>query len=301
MPWTAARSTPDRPGAAAPTSGRPGGVGEPASGAGPAAGGRDDRRASPGGYAARPVVPEDPLPRGLATAPITGAACGAVVAVDLGRITCADALSLQRRLARARQAGEVADLLLLCEHPPVVTLGRASRPEHLLADPDELARRGVACVEVERGGDVTYHGPGQLVGYPILDLRGHGRDLHGYLRKLEAVLIGAAARLGVGAGRVPGRTGVWVGPRKLASIGIHVSRWVSWHGFALNVTDAVLPGFDLIVPCGLAGVTMTTLSAEAGRPVSLPEAAAAVREAFAGVFGVRLVFDDGAQTGRNTV
>ena len=148
----------------------------------------------------------------------------------------------------------------------------------------------------EGGGDVTYHGPGQLVGYPVLDLRGHGQDLHRYLRTLEAALIGAAAAVGVAAGRIPGKTGVWIDaeatggcvPRKLASIGVHVSRWVAWHGFALNVTDAALSGFDLIVPCGLAGVRMTALSAEAGRPVSLPEAAAAVRDAFAEAFGVRV-------------
>ncbi len=219
-----------------------------------------------------------------------------VVAIDLGRIAYADALALQRRLARTRQLGLAPDTLLLCEHPPVVTLGRSSRPEHLLARPADLAARGVACVEVERGGDVTYHGPGQLVGYPVLDLRGHGQDLHRYLRTLEAALIGAAAAVGVAAVRVPGKTGVWIEgeatrgcvPRKLASIGVHVSRWVAWHGFALNVTDAALSGFDLIVPCGLAGVTMTTLSAEAGRPVSLPEAAAAVRAAFAEAFGVRV-------------
>ncbi len=298
---------PDRSGAAAPASRRPWGGAAPAAAAGPAAAGGAVARGPAGANAAGPEIAEEPLPPGFPTAPATGAARGTVVAVDLGRIACANALSLQRRLARARQAGEVPDLLLLCEHPPVVTLGRASRPEHLLVGPDDLARRGIACLEVERGGDVTYHGPGQLVGYPILDLRGHGCDLHRYLRGLEEVLIRTAARFGVPAGRVPGKTGVWVGPgaprtgapeaggrragtvRKLASIGIHVSRWVAWHGFALNVTDAALPGFELIVPCGLAGVAMTSLTSEAGRPVSLPEAAAAVREAFAGTFGVRIV------------
>lgn len=231
-----------------------------------------------------------------------------VVAVDLGRIAYAEALALQRRLARARQLGEAPDTLLLCEHPPVVTLGRASRPQHLLAGRAELARRGVGCVEVERGGDVTYHGPGQLVGYPILDLRGHGEDLHRYLRALEETLIRAAARFAVVAGRIPGKTGVWVErstrlaqvgeqgeaaergsrPRKLASIGVHVSRWITWHGFALNVTGEALSGFDLIVPCGLSGVRMTSLEAEGGRGVSLAEAAAAVRESFADVFGVEV-------------
>ncbi|HWP35528.1 MAG TPA: lipoyl(octanoyl) transferase LipB, partial [Thermodesulfobacteriota bacterium] len=135
-----------------------------------------------------------------------------MVAIDLGRIGYEEALALQRRLARARQAGAVPDLLLLCEHPPVVTLGRGGRPEHLLVPPAELVRRGIACVAVERGGDVTYHGPGQLVGYPILELTPYGRDLHRYLRRLEEALVLAAARVGVAAARLPGRTGVWVAP-----------------------------------------------------------------------------------------
>lgn len=204
----------------------------------------------------------------------------APIVIDLGRIPYAEALTLQRDLARRRQAGEVPDTLLLCEHPPVITLGRASKPEHLLASRHDLERMGVEVVAVERGGDVTYHGPGQLVGYPILDLRRHGQDLHRYLRLLEEVLIGTAAAFGVRAGRVAGKTGVWVGDRKLASIGIHVSRWVTWHGFAVNVTRESLDGFDLIVPCGLAGVTMTSLEGEAGRPVALREAAEAVQAAF---------------------
>jgi lipoyl(octanoyl) transferase len=204
--------------------------------------------------------------------------------VSLGRVPYGEALALQRDLARRVAAGAAPDTLLLCEHPPVVTLGRASRPEHLLLSGDELARRGVEVVEIERGGDVTYHGPGQLVGYPILDLRRHGRDLHRYLRALEEVLIRAAAAFGVEAGRVPGKTGVWVGDRKLASIGIHVSRWVSWHGFALNVTEESLPGFDLIVPCGLAGVRMTALELEAWRPVHPDEAATTVVEALHATF-----------------
>ncbi|HEY8369316.1 MAG TPA: lipoyl(octanoyl) transferase LipB [Thermodesulfobacteriota bacterium] len=207
-----------------------------------------------------------------------------LVVRDLGRVPYAEALALQRDLARRRQAGEVPDTLLLCEHPPVVTLGRASRPEHLLASREALERRGVEVFDVERGGDVTYHGPGQLVGYPIVDLHGHGRDLHRYLRALEEVIIRTAAAFGVAAGRVAGKTGVWVGDRKLASIGIHVSRWVSWHGLAVNVTDEALPGFELIVPCGLAGVRMTTLTREAGRPVTLTEAKRALEEAFRAAF-----------------
>jgi lipoyl(octanoyl) transferase len=204
--------------------------------------------------------------------------------VEPGRVPYGEALALQRDLARRVAAGAAPDTLILCEHPPVVTLGRASRPAHLLLPRDELVRRGVEVVDTERGGDVTYHGPGQLVGYPVLDLRRHGQDLHRYLRALEEVLIRAAAGFGVEAVRAPGKTGVWVGDRKLASIGIHVSRWVSWHGFALNVTEESLPGFDLIVPCGLAGVRMTALELGAGRPVRLAEAATTVVEAFRATF-----------------
>jgi lipoyl(octanoyl) transferase len=204
--------------------------------------------------------------------------------VEPGRVPYGEALALQRDLARRVAAGAAPDTLILCEHPPVVTLGRASRPAHLLLPRDELVRRGVEVVDIERGGDVTYHGPGQLVGYPVLDLRRHGQDLHRYLRALEEVLIRAAAGFGVEAVRAPGKTGVWVGDRKLASIGIHVSRWVSWHGFALNVTEESLPGFDLIVPCGLAGVRMTALELEARRPVRLAEAATTVVEAFRATF-----------------
>jgi lipoyl(octanoyl) transferase len=223
-----------------------------------------------------------PRPEGRGADPEAGVAAFAQEStldiVALGRVPYREALALQRNLARRVAAGAAPDTLLLCDHPPVVTLGRASRPEHLLLSREEIARRGVEVVEVERGGDVTYHGPGQLVGYPVLDLRRHGQDLHRYLRALEEALIRAAAAFGVEAGRVAGRTGVWVEDRKLASIGIHVSRWVSWHGFALNVTEESLPGFDLIVPCGLAGVRMTALSREAGRPVALEEASAVVRK-----------------------
>lgn len=196
-----------------------------------------------------------------------------LVVRDLGLLPYAEALAFQRDLARRRQAGQVPDTLLLCQHPPVITLGRASRPEHLLASREVLARRGVQVVAIERGGDVTYHGPGQLVGYPVLDLRRYGRDLHRYLRALEETLVRTAAAFGVPARRVPGRTGAWVGDRKLASIGIHVSRWVTWHGFALNVTGESLAGFDLIVPCGLDGVRMTALEAEAARGVTVRRAA----------------------------
>ncbi len=181
---------------------------------------------------------------------------------DLGRRPYREVLDLQRDLCRQRAAGELAeDLLLLVEHEPVVTLGRGTRPGSLPISPAELERRGVPVVEVERGGDVTYHGPGQLVGYPILDLRGHRQDLHWYLRTLEDGLSAALGILGVEAGRRPGLTGVWTAGRKIASIGIHVKQWVTFHGFALNVTTD-LSLFDLIVPCGIEDVVMTSVAEE---------------------------------------
>jgi lipoyl(octanoyl) transferase len=179
--------------------------------------------------------------------------------IEAGLVPYADALAWQRDLAHARIEGRTGhDLLLLVEHPPVITLGRNSHAAHLL-DPG-----GVEVVEIERGGDVTFHGPGQLVGYPILDLRQHRPDLHWYLRALEETLIQALAVLEVPAGRNPPHTGVWTGGRKIASIGIHVKQWVTWHGFALNVTTD-LAAFERIVPCGIPGVRMTTVERERAR------------------------------------
>lgn len=211
---------------------------------------------------------------------------------DLGRRPYGEVLELQRDLCRRRIAGELADdLLLLVEHDPVVTLGRGTRPGSLPLAPAELERRGVAVAEVERGGDVTYHGPGQLVGYPILQLREHREDLHWYLRQLEAVLIAALGELGVASERNPGLTGVWTAGRKIASLGIHVKQWVTFHGFALNVSTD-LRGFDSIVPCGIAGVVMTSVAAELGRrdaEALWAEARGAVVEAFGAVFGYAVV------------
>ncbi|MGH7591590.1 MAG: lipoyl(octanoyl) transferase LipB [Gemmatimonadales bacterium] len=188
-----------------------------------------------------------------------------LLVVDLCRRPYADTLELQRSLCRRRLEGELEDdVLLLVEHAPVITLGRSTHAESLKVPQDALPGHGVEVFEVERGGDITCHEPGQLVGYPILDLRRHRPDLHWYLRTLEAALIDALGTLGVAAARSPGRTGVWVGARKVASIGIHVKQWVTMHGFALNVTND-LRGFDLIVPCGLPGVEMTSVAREAAR------------------------------------
>ncbi|HET8624356.1 MAG TPA: lipoyl(octanoyl) transferase LipB [Gemmatimonadales bacterium] len=186
--------------------------------------------------------------------------------VDLGRRRYGEILLLQRSLVEHRVADRSGDdLLLLVEHEPVVTLGRGSRAASLPVAPAELERRGLDVFAVERGGDVTWHGPGQLVGYPILDLTRFRPDLHWYLRSLEQVLIEALAELDLPAERNPGLTGVWTRGRKIASIGIYVRQWITLHGFALNVeTDA--RAFDSIVPCGIHGVTMTSLAAELGRP-----------------------------------
>jgi lipoyl(octanoyl) transferase len=184
----------------------------------------------------------------------------------LGRVPYGEALELQRTIARDRIAGVIPeDVLLLVEHPAVVTLGRASKAGHLTAPAAVLAARGVEVYEVERGGDVTFHGPGQLVGYPIIDLKRHRQDLHWYLRQLEGALIDALAIVGVPAVQRPGLTGVWTtGGRKIASIGVHARDWITWHGFALNVTTD-LSYFDLMVPCGIPGVEMTSIARELGR------------------------------------
>jgi len=186
----------------------------------------------------------------------------------LGRVPYADALALQRELVEERRAGRVGDLLLLVEHPHVLTLGVRGDGgrSHILASAEALASRSVEVHETGRGGDITYHGPGQLVGYPIIDLKPDRCDVHRYVRDLEEVLIRVAADYNLEAGRVPGLTGVWVEDRKLAAIGVRISRWVTSHGFALNVaTD--LAYFNLIVPCGIADRGVTSLETLLGRAV----------------------------------
>lgn len=182
--------------------------------------------------------------------------------IHLGRMPYGEALSLQRDLAARRIARTLDhDVLLLVEHPPVITLGRGFQAQHLSTPPEALRGRGIEVHDIERGGDVTYHGPGQLVGYPIFDLTGHRQDLHWFLRQMEEALIVALRDLGVTGERVAGYTGVWTHGRKIASIGIHVRQWVTWHGFALNVTTD-LSAFDLIVPCGIPDVQMTSVQRE---------------------------------------
>jgi lipoate-protein ligase B len=192
---------------------------------------------------------------------------------DLGVVAYDTAYDYQREVAKRRIAGEIdQDVLILCEHPPVVTLGRSTKPGHLLATPERLAELGIALRDIERGGDVTIHEPGQLVAYPIIDLKHHRKDLHWYLRQLEAAIIEAVGEFGVAAHRREGLTGVWCGSehegwRKLASIGVHARDWVTWHGLALNVTND-LSTFEHVVPCGLGGVEMTSVLREGGQHVS---------------------------------
>jgi lipoyl(octanoyl) transferase len=169
---------------------------------------------------------------------------------DLGLLRWELALNEQRKLVELRKSGAISDQLLIVEHPHVVTMGRNGQRENLLAEPEVLARSGISFFETDRGGDVTYHGPRQIVGYPILDLREWKRDVHAYVRSIEQVIIDTLAGFGIAAGREAGATGVWTAEGKIAAIGVHISRWVTSHGFALNV-DTDLNYFRYIVPCGL--------------------------------------------------
>src|SRR5919202_1130245 len=206
--------------------------------------------------------------------------------LSLGLLPYTTALTLQRSVARGRISGEIAeDVLLLLEHPPVITLGRSSKEKHLVASPELLRERGVDLFEVERGGDVTFHGPGQLVGYPIIDLKRHKQDLHWYLRQVEEALIRALGEFGITAERRAGLTGVWTSGRKIASIGVHARDWVTWHGFAHNVSTD-LSYFDLIVPCGIDGVVMTSMERELDTSIDMAAMEDAVARAFGSLFSL---------------
>jgi lipoyl(octanoyl) transferase len=206
----------------------------------------------------------------------------------LGRVGYAEGLELQKQLVEQRKAGEIPDQLLLLEHPPVITLGVKTRSNqtNIVATPEALASEGVSVFDTGRGGDVTYHGPGQLVGYPIIDLKPDRCDVHKYVRDIEEVMIRAAAAFGVEADRMPGLTGAWVGNEKLAAIGVRISKWVTSHGFAFNVNTA-LKHFDFIVPCGITDKGVTSLQELLGRPVAMDEVEAAVEAAFRSVFSDR--------------
>lgn len=207
--------------------------------------------------------------------------------LHLGLVDYQEAWALQKELAQARREGRIGDALLLLEHPHTYTLGRGAREEHLLLTQEELARLGAQVYWVDRGGDITYHGPGQLVGYPILDLRGLFLDAHRYLRTLEEVLIQALADFGIAAQRHPGYTGVWVGEEKIAAIGVKIAHWTTSHGFALNVnTD--LDYFSYIVPCGIPDRGVTSMARLLGSPVNLDAVAQRVAHRFGKQFQRRM-------------
>jgi lipoyl(octanoyl) transferase len=223
--------------------------------------------------------------------------------VDLGFMGYAEAYELQKRLVAARKVSVIGDVLLLCEHAHVITLGRSGKREHLLASDRVLQQKGVEFHSSDRGGDITYHGPGQIVGYPILNLAAIRRDVGWYVRMLEETMIRATADFGISAEREPGKTGVWVTPtvaaaghggrftglaaEKLGAIGVHLSRWVTSHGFAYNVSTD-LRYFDLIVPCGIADRKATSLEKVLGRRVDRAEAVAPITRHFGDVFGLEM-------------
>ena len=207
---------------------------------------------------------------------------------ELGRIGYGKAFELQQQLVAERKQGQIGDQLLLLEHPHVVTLGRNGRMENLLASEEILSRAGVSFYPTDRGGDITYHGPGQLVGYPILDLREWKRDVVGYVRAIEQVIIDTLADYGIDAGRIPKLTGVWVEERKIAAIGVHISRWVTSHGFALNVnTD--LSYFQYIVPCGLT--KPVTSMAHLGCAADLSEVSRSLANHFGRIFDCEMLLE----------
>jgi lipoyl(octanoyl) transferase len=203
----------------------------------------------------------------------------------LGVVPYADALALQKQLVDERREGRIGDVLLLVEHPHVLTLGVRGDGgrSHILAVDETLTSRGVQVYETGRGGDITYHGPGQIVGYPILDLKPDRCDVHRYVRDLEEVLIRVAADYGLVADRVPGLTGVWIGGEKVAAIGVRIARWITSHGFALNVTTD-LDYFNLIVPCGIADRGVTSLSRLLGRRLETTEVEDLLIQRFTDVF-----------------
>ena len=211
--------------------------------------------------------------------------------IDLGLIGYAEAWSLQKRIVAARKTAAIEDVLLVCEHPHVITQGRNGKREHLLASEHVLRQKGVEYYETSRGGDITYHGPGQIVGYPILNLGAIRRDVVWYVRMLEEVMIRATSEFGITAERVAGKTGIWVKSgdteEKLAAIGVHISRWVTSHGFAYNVSTD-LRYFDLIVPCGIADRKATSLEKLLGRSVEQEEVAPRIARHLGELFGLEM-------------
>ena len=213
--------------------------------------------------------------------------------VHLGRMPYQEAWDLQRQVGDGIRAGQLPDTFLLVEHPPVYTVGRGARGAltNLLWDEARRQAEGITLFQVDRGGDITYHGPGQLVGYPIINLNGYGRDLHGYLRRLEEALIGALGEFSITADRLAPHTGVWVGEEKIAAIGVKASHWITQHGFALNV-EPNLEHFMGIIPCGIQDKGVTSMSRLLKRPISLKEVEPVVERHLARVFGFNFQFVD---------
>ena len=207
--------------------------------------------------------------------------------LNLGLEPYNQALDLQHRLVAARREGRIEDVLILLEHPPVITLGRRGDESNIVASRELLACLGIEVHRVERGGDVTYHGPGQLLGYPILDLRGYRQDVGWYMHSLEEVLIRALADFGVEAGRLEGRIGVWVGDKNIAALGARIEEWITYHGFALNVSPD-LSHFDFIIPCGYKGIGVTSMEEVLGEAPEMSEVRKSVAQRFGEVFGVEM-------------
>ncbi len=228
------------------------------------------------------AIAQPPISTAESVAP--GVSRRGVRVYQLGRVGYRQAWELQRQMVAARRRHWIPDTLVLLSHAPVITMGRGGRSEHLVGSRRELSARGVEFVETDRGGDVTFHGPGQIVGYAIVDLTQRERDLHRYLRDLEEVVVRALAEFEIDAGRVPGLTGVWAADAKLAAIGVRVSKWITYHGFALNV-DTDLSYFDLIVPCGIADKRVTSMNELLESDVSRYEVEDALARSFCGVFG----------------
>jgi len=209
----------------------------------------------------------------------------------LGTVDYAEAHRLQKDLQARRISGEIDDVVLLLEHPPVLTLGRSAKDRHVLAPREALEAQGISVHEVGRGGDVTYHGPGQLVAYPIIDLKPDRRDVRKYVWSLEETMIRTCADFGLSASRVPGLNGAWIDDRKVGAVGVRISRWVTMHGLALNA-NSDLSHFDLIVPCGIADKAVTSLSAELGRTVGVTDVVEPLARHLAALFGADIEWRD---------
>ena len=217
----------------------------------------------------------------------------------LGTVDYAEMHRLQKGLQRKRIAGEIGDTVLLLEHPPVLTMGRSAKKQHVLAPRDVLEARGIAVHEVGRGGDVTYHGPGQLVAYPIIDLKPDRKDVRKYVSSLEETMIRSCADFDLTARRVQGLNGAWIGERKVGAVGVRISRWVTMHGLALNV-NSDLTHFELIVPCGIQDKGVTSLSAELGRRVSVTDVIEPLAQHFAELYDAEIEWQDGLPAGVNS-